>query len=295
MKRSLEEIINGFGIDRLQRTPNGFRGCCAINPDHYDTSPSMHIHVEKGLVKCFSCGAFKTLFDFLIENDVPFDEAVDFFFTDFEQRKNKPEGMQEWSLGRKMPKSMLDRGFLRSTLKHFGAGYDEFEKRITIPLRYKDILYGIQYRKHPKKFWTSDGFVKDNFIYNYKPTEKRVYTEGFTDTWRIWQNGTKDVSGILTASPSEGQLSLMKHHKEITLALDNDIAGFRGAFKINKELGRDITIYVAIFPGNDAGELDKNSWQDAIKNKVSFTEFEVQMITRNPELYEKITKNYKKL
>lgn len=291
MKRSLEEILIDFGIDKLSKTPHGFKGCCAINPDHHDRKPSMHIHIEKGFVKCFSCGAFKTLFDFLIENGVPFDEAVDFFFTDFSKQKNDPEGMTEWVLGRKIPKSMLDRGFTISTLKHFGVGYDTLEKHITIPLKYKKVLYGINYRtdhKGRKRIWSSDGFVKDNFLYNFEATESRVYVEGFTDTWRVWQNGTKNVSAMLMAYPSDGQLSLMAQHKEILLALDNDVAGWKGAFRIHKELSRDVTIKVIPYIGKDPGECNKPMWLDAMNRAVDFLEFEVQMIKRKPELYEQI-------
>lgn len=293
MKRDLEEILIDIGVEKLSITPNGFKGCCAINPNHHDTKPSMHIHVKKGYVKCFSCGAFRPLFDFLVGNGVPFDEAIDFFFTDFSNKRAVSEGMKEWVLGRKIPKSMLNRGFTIATLKHFGVGYDEVEKHITIPLKYKEVLYGINYRKDhngKKQIWSSEGFVKDHFIYNYEATDKRVYVEGFTDTWRTWQNGTKNVSATLMAYPSDGQLSLMTKHKEILLALDNDIAGWKGAFRIHKELGREITIKVIPYLGADPGECNKFIWKDAIDRAVDFLEFEIQMIRKRPDLYEQIKK-----
>lgn len=291
MKRSLDDIINSIGIDRLSRTPNGWKGCCKVNPEHIDHSPSMHIHIAKGMVKCFSCGAFKPLFQFLLDNGASFDEAIDFMFMDFEHKKNNPDGMKEWVLGRKIPKSMIDRGYTIETLQHFGVGYDDIEGHITIPLKYNGILYGIQYRRYPKDFWTSDGFVKDNFIYNFEPTEERIYTEGFTDTWRIWQNGSENVSALLTAYPSDGQLSIMAKHRKITLALDNDFAGMKGAFKIHKELGRDVDINMAIFRGKDAGDLSQTDWTNSINSTVTFTEFEVQMIARNEKLYEQLKKS----
>jgi DNA primase len=293
MKRSLSDIINSIGIDRLTETPHGWKGCCNVNPDHIDSKPSMHINVDKGLVKCFSCGKFRFLSDYLLDNGATFDEVVDFLFRDYDREARKSVGMQEWVLGRKIPKSMVDRGYEIETLQYFEVGYDEYEKRITIPLRYPPrggTLYGVQYRQYPKKFWVSDGFVKDNFIYNYEPTEHRIYTEGFTDLWRIWQNGSTEVSALLTAFPSEGQLSLMSKHKKITVALDNDIAGFKGAFKIHKELGREVEINVALFRGKDAGEQSYDAWQKSINNTITFTEFEVQLIRRNPELYNNIKK-----
>lgn len=294
MKRTLEEILHWIGVDKLSRTPNGFKGICHINENHIDSKPSMHIHAEKGFVKCFSCGAFKPLFTFLTDNNVPFDEAIDFMFTDFSHDRKELEGMAEWILGRKIPKSMLDRGFTIETLEHFGVGYDDVAGHITIPLRYNDILYGIQYRAYPKEFWTSDGFNKDNFIYNYEPTERRIYTEGFTDTWNIWQNGTKDVSAFMTNAPSDGQLELMKKHKEIWMATDNDMAGLRGAFKVHKELKHVCEIKMIPYKGKDAGGCSQPDWQRAMSSAVSFTEFEVEMINRNPALYEELT-NPKKM
>jgi len=144
VKRTLEEILQGIGIRRFSRTPQGFKGCCHINPNHIDSKPSMHIHPEKGFVKCFSCGAFKPLFHFLTDNGVAFDEAIDFMFTKFEHDKKEIFGLKEWVLGRKIPKSMIDRGFTIDTLKHFKVGYDELEHHTTIPLEYNGVLYGVR-------------------------------------------------------------------------------------------------------------------------------------------------------
>lgn len=293
MARTLEEILYGFGIRRLSTTPHGFRGCCAINPEHYDREPSMHIHVEKGYVKCFSCGAFKSLFNFLIENGVPFDEAIDFFFTDFSPSTKINEGLSEWVLGRKIPLSMLKRGFTIPTLKHFGVGYDEVEKHITMPLKYKGVLYGIAYRidvNGKKRMWSSDGFVKDNFIYNYEPTDIRVYCEGQSDTWKIWQNGTKNVSSTLMAYPTDNQLSLMAKHKEILLAFDNDKAGWAGAFRIHKELSREVSIKIIPYAAKDPDGCTMEEWIKAVENPVEFMEFEIQMIKYNPKIYEELKK-----
>ena len=294
--RGIDEIISSFGIDQLQSTPAGFKGCCDINPNHHDSKPSMHIHLERGLVKCFSCDAFMPLFDYLIHKNVPFDEAIDFFFTDFDPKTRvQKEGLSEYFLGRKIPKSMLDRGFTVGTLKHFNVGYDEHEHRITIPLRYKKVLYGIQYRAKPKRFWASDGFVKDKYIYNFEATDDRFYVEGFTDTWRAWQNGTKNVSATLSANPSVGQLELMSQHKRIFIAYDMDKAGFRGAFTIHKELKGSCEIFMVPYSNSDPGECSKEEWQEGLNRISTFTEFEVQMILKNRSLYEEITSKKKRI
>lgn len=290
----INSLIESFGIDRLQKTPHGYRGCCDVNPNHIDRNPSMYINLDKGIVKCFSCGVGKTLFNYLTDKGVSFDIAIDFLLTNFSDSKHRESiEITDYVLGRDLPKSMLDRGFLPSTLKHFGVGYDRYEKRITIPLKFNGKLYGIGYRVYPKKFWATENFVKDNFIYNYEDTEERVLTEGYTDCWRIWQNGTKNVSALLTAYPSEGQLVLLSRHKKLVLALDNDKAGYTGAFRIHRELGREIDISVVKFSGKDAGDLDSIAWKKAINDTRTFSEFEVAMITHQPKLYETIQKELK--
>tara|TARA_Y100000034_G_scaffold29728_1_gene36182 strand:+ start:54438 stop:55334 length:897 start_codon:yes stop_codon:yes gene_type:complete len=289
MTRDIGDLLQSIGIRRLSSTPTGFKGCCKVNPNHHDNSPSMHIHVEKGLVKCFSCGAFKPLFSFLIDEGIEFSEAIEYLFlsNDYE-RRDEDDGLKEWTLGRKVPKSMLDRGFHMVTMKRFEVGYDEFEKRITIPLRFNNILYGVQYRAYPKKFWATSGFNKDHFIYNFEPTEERTYVEGFTDCWKAWQNGTKDVSAILTAYPSDGQLDIMSKHEVINLALDNDKAGYKGMMRIHKEIGRDVELNVIPMPVKDAGDCSLEIWQNSFKNKTSFLEFELMLMRNKPRLYDTI-------
>lgn len=291
-KRNISDIIESLEIPQLKTTPHGYKGCCTINPDHIDNSPSMHLHLEKGHVKCFACGAYKSLFSFLIDNGVSFDEAIEFMFLDYAKEKEETEGLAEYFIGRKIPKSMIDRGFTIPTLQNFEVGYDEFEKRITMPCRYPigGKLFGILFRQKPKKFWATESFNKDNFIYNFAPTPIRIYVEGQTDTWKVWQNGTQYVSSTLSANPSEGQLEIMSVHKEIWLAYDNDEAGYRGAFTVNRELGRNVAIYMIPFKGKDPDTCTKEEWEWAVKNRTTFTEFEVAMITKNPDLYERITK-----
>lgn len=290
MTRQIDEIIEAMGLERLRKTPNGYKACCAINENHVDNQPSMHISFKKGMVKCFSCGAYKPLFDFLTDNGATFDEAVEYLFTDWEYKPTETHELTEFILGRKIPKSMIDRGFTIETLLNFKVGYDEIEEHITIPLYYKGKLYGIQYRKYPKQLWATEGFNKDQYIYNYEPTKRRIYVEGFTDTWMVHQNGTKEVSSALSALPGEGQLRLMSEHKEIWLAFDNDFAGFKGAFRVHHELGRQLDIKIISYKAEDPGACGMAEWQRAIANPKTFSEFEVAMITHNREMYNRIVK-----
>lgn len=293
--RDISEIIEDIGIRKLKKTPNGYVGCCAINEDHYDQSPSMHIHFEKGIVKCFACGAFKPLFSFLTENGATFDEAVNYLFVDFKTiDRGGLEELKEYYLGTAFPKSMIDRGFTKETLRNFEVGYDTFEKRITMPLRFppKGALIGIQYRQYPKVIWGTDGFNKDNFIYNFEPTEERYYVEGLSDTWRVWQNGNKNVSAPLTANISETQMDMMLVHKKIHLAFDKDKAGIEGNFKIYHYLRNSVDIDVIPYLGKDPGDCTEEQWKEGVNNPISFLEYELIILDKNPELYDYLKNKY---
>ena len=256
----------------------------------------MHIHFEKGIVKCFACGAFRPLFSFLTDNGATFDEAVNFLFIDFKKlTKTGHEELQEYWLGTMFPKSMIDRGFTKETLKYFEVGYDTFEKRITMPLRFppKGALIGIQYREYPKHIYGTEGFNKDNFIYNFEPTEERYYVEGLTDTWRTWQNGSKNVSSGLTANVSETQMDMMRVHKKIHLAFDKDKAGIEGSFKMYYHLRNDVEFDVIPFRGKDPGECSEEDWLIGAENPISFLEYELIILEKNPQLYDELKTKYK--
>lgn len=277
----------------LEQVKSTMQGADCLCPYHNDTKPSFKIHEEKGYAKCFSCGTFVPLFDFLVEHGVPFDIAIDYLFT-FEREERELEELQEYVLGRKLPKSMIDRGIKKETLIHFGAGYDDYKKLITIPLYYNGKLYGVKYRRYPKQFWYSDGFVKEKFIYNYAPTEERTIVEGESDLWNVYQHSERDISALLGCDVTEEQARLMREHKIIYLALDNDNAGYRGAFKINDALKDHCEIRMIPYPAADPGECGKEDWIKAKENWKSFLEFELIFEKKNPELYKEIQEKLKK-
>jgi DNA primase len=285
----LHGFIQSLGIRQLSNTPHGYKGCCSINPNHYDNNPSMHIHIQKGHVKCFSCGAYKPLFRFLIDNDAPFDLAIRFILQSNEDvSQKKAKGLNEYLLGRYIPKSMVDRGFKISTLKHFKVGYDDVNDRITIPLYFDGVLYGVQYRRYPKQFWTTDNFVKDQYLYNLERSKERIIVEGFTDTWRVHQNGSKNVTAMLHALASEGQLEILREFDRLYLALDHDYAGLKGMFHIDKHLGRDTEIFYLPYGNTDPGGCTKEQWEVGINNPKTMLELKVQTVKNHKSIYEKI-------
>lgn len=291
---SLDGFLQGLNIPKFSRTPGGWKGCCVINEHHHDRNPSMHISVEKGHVKCFSCGAYRPLFAFLVENGLPFDEAVPYLmFHEKTERQNHE--LTEYRLGYCLPKSMLDRGFTEETLDFFEVGYDPHEGRITIPLYWQGTLVGVCYREYPKKFWYSDGFIRDQYIYNYAPTKERIYVEGFTDCWAVHQYGFENVSGYLGGEPSDTQIEMMRKHDKIILAVDMDAAGFKGALKIEEALGLDVEIEVVPMPKKDAAACGKEVFLQSYKKRTTITQFKVAILKHKPEIFDNGIRRNQKL
>jgi len=288
----IESILNQYvHPKRLSRTAQGFKMLC---PYHDDNNPSFHISLEKGHCKCFACKEYRTIFSFLVEHNVPFDIAIEYFFEEYAGSGRIMQEGRDYILGTRLPKSMIDRGILPETLKHFKVGYDTFEKRITIPMLYNDKVYGVKYRVYPKNFWYSDGFVKEQFLYNYEPTEERTYVEGEVDTWMVWQNGDTQVTGVLGSEITESQEKMLLKHRVINLALDNDMAGYRCAFQIHDRVKKDADVYVIPYTKKDPALVKSSTeWLEAKQNRWSFLEFELSFSQRYKKEYREILEKLK--
>ena len=167
-----------------------------------------------------------------------------------------------------------------------------------MPLRLNGILNGVAYRKFPKQMSYNEGFSRDNFVYNYEPSKQRIYVEGFTDCWTVWQHGTKNVSAILGAIPSTNQYELMAQHKEIYLAYDlGDVAGIHGMLHTYFTLRSTLDLFVVPYKAKgklDAGNTTKESWREGLKNVQPFALYLVHLQENEPRIFESFFKKYRK-
>lgn len=62
----LSAVIETYNLPNFSRTPQGARANC---PFHDDTNPSLSINDDKGLYKCFACGAGGDIYNFVREYD----------------------------------------------------------------------------------------------------------------------------------------------------------------------------------------------------------------------------------
>lgn len=271
-------------LQGIKQTPNGAKMLC---PYHADSSPSFHIHEEKGFAKCFSCHEFRPLFTFLLEMGVPLADAIEYqfnFVPNHEPGQN--DELKDAVLGYHLPKSMLNRGYTPETLDHFRVGYDPLAGHTTVPMLYQGKVFGIKYRVFPKEFWYSDNFRKEQFIYNYAPTKDRYYVEGESDTWRVWQNGTTEVSALLGCDMTAAQAELVMQHERVYLALDPDRAGFHGMYKAYELLREtNVELYVVMYKAEDAGACTEEEWVRAIQFPKPIMEFLINFQKRCPDLH----------
>jgi len=274
-------------LEGVKRTPAGYNSYCPFPEHGAQNSRSFYVSLDKGMCKCFSCNRYMPLFDFLILRGAPVDVAIDYLFSYKHERKTAKEVEREFILGTKLPKSYIDRGLTVDTLKHFEVGYDEYEGRITTPLRLNGRMVGVAYREYPKRLYFTEGFDKDNFLYHYEPTKERTYVEGFTDTFTVWQNGTKEVSAILGSTASTNQIRLMSKHEVINLAYDTDIAGIRGMYETYLKLWQDVEINVVPYQSskekNDAGNCTQAEWVEGVRNKLPFVLWHNEVVN-NPTI-----------
>ena len=303
-KDSLSLIKATLKDFRVRETPHGFNSYCPYPEHDPKNSRSFHLNLEKGVAKCFSCGRGSSVFNFLLDFGVPVSVAVEYlkpveFHKEYEQH-------HDFILGTKLPKSFIDRGFTPETLRHFEVGYDETEKRITIPIYAAGDIRGVFYRKYPKIMSYSENLDMRGVVYNYEPTEERTYVEGFTDCFRVWQSGTNNVSALLTSKINiENQLDLIKKHKVVNLALDFDTAGLEGMFYAYELLKYHCEVNIIPYKAdlikegekgykNDPGNCSEKAWKRGFFNKLSFQEFELVLLTEEPELYEILDTKRKK-
>jgi DNA primase len=161
---------------------------------------------------------------------------------------------------------MMSRGFTPGECEQWGIGYDEFTRRLTIPVCDPDgNLIGVKGRA-----WQSDRKVKYEIIGDPDPDSERakkrkrkrkkklgfapyekslvvfgldkwgeqpryVFVEGEIDVMSLWR---MDIPALCTggASMSETQARLIREYTdEVVLFLDNDTAGSNAVWGIEKD------------------------------------------------------------
>lgn len=266
-----------------------------------DSKPSMGISINpKGpsLVHCFACGWKGTMLKMVqavawnqdLENDPEWDALIR-RVSDLEEQdvgalvdeiggyeddtktmseEVLPEVYLEHYNGLAHP-YILKRGFEIETLRQWGVGYDEEQKRVVIPVRNRDgglvgaVGRGIRKHHRPKylNYWK---FEKGLYLHGEhllpKDPCRIVVVEGPLDALRVWQECTKagvevNVVSLMGAKPTWKQAEkLARYADELVLFLDNDAAGKEGTDYLYKRLGRRMLVTAVSYPDPIEGDPD---------------------------------------
>lgn len=257
---------------------------------------------------CFSCKSKGRLHGLLSSSRIglTFSQALSLVTLLGKTDKKKIYSLDEivdWSTP---PKMFLDRGFTKATLKHFKVGcyFDEERKQevTTIPYYMGKLLKGIKYRlpdtRRGKVTWSSEGFDRDNFLYNYnKYYDWAILTEGETDVMRSYQNGYPNTVASLGAELTQGQYELLATYDAVYSAFDNDDAGMIATelLYLNLRSQSSTELFIIPYPEEDPGKCSKEDWQLAIGNYTSYIEYSMAMTRHLGERYTKLKLRSKKL
>lgn len=177
----------------------------------------------------------------------------------------------------------LNRGFLKTTLKHFGVGdcidtNHAMKGRAIIPIKNADNdVVGYIGRSTKEyitpKFLFSKGFKKANYLYNYNNAKEHIsktsslfLVEGQGDVWKLFEADVYNCVGIFGKEISEAQKDLLINSGATTLVIltDNDQAGRHSKFQIQRQLNRLFTLKFPAIQKKDIGDMDVKSVQENI-------------------------------
>lgn len=163
------------------------------------------------------------------------------------------------------------------TIRHWGLGWDEEDRRVVIPIldaesnlvAWSRRLYereGEDRRnyngKKPPKYLHSKGFKRDYFLYGEQqrvPSQRHAYiVEGFFDVIWLWQCGYRNPLAIMGSYLSDIQeRRIKKWFDRVTILADGDQAGHEMADEVAKSLRPDVLVDIAYCPEDeDANNQD---------------------------------------
>ncbi|MDV3139560.1 MAG: toprim domain-containing protein, partial [Candidatus Phytoplasma australasiaticum] len=153
---------------------------------------------------------------------------------------------------------LVEYGFLKTRIKKEGQKYyhDTFQGSIIIPIENRDQQTFHFYQNHfrpvayfqPKYQALTNFSQTPTFHFSYrfgkalpwiKQTQTMIIHEGFFDVISAWQNGFKNVVGLICVAQllSQSQLAILqKEQIKVIIALDNDETGRQRSQKLGEQL-----------------------------------------------------------
>lgn len=262
--------------------------CCPYHKDGQERKPSAGIRKSDGLMHCLACGKTVRIdemiancfghsdsiwgYKWLAKNFVSINvEDRDEVELDFGRNTSSKSGStvydtfitdEELDSYRYVHPYMYERGLTDDVIDLFDIGYDKQTNSITFPVRDKSGVCRFVAKRSvsTKRFDLPKNIAKP--LYGLYETCKlgkidTVYVcEGLFDCLRLWCVGKVAVAGFGCLF-SDYQIKLLEElpTRKITLALDNDAAGYEAAEYLRQRIRNKIVTEV-VLPDNrkDIGE-----------------------------------------
>lgn len=206
---------------------------------------------------------------------------------------------------RQAPTSLREAGFSLRTMRHFEVGYDMSQMRITYPIRniYGDLI-GVSGRAiidgmEPRyKIYKQELIDRKDFrvppAYSMDSAKEAtmwhahivcpyllgnnaplVIVEGFKACMWVWQSGYQATVALVGAYLSDFHSEIVATHtREAVLFLDNNEAGYKGAFfGARKLLERGVDVRIVQYPDSrpQPDDLSPEEVIDSIDNAVTYS------------------------
>lgn len=170
------------------------------------------------------------------------------------------------------------RGITDEVQKLFCIGYDKQHDAIAIPWISTDKeIINIKYRstKYKQFFYEPDGQLTRNYVYGlaqciHKGYKDVVIVESEIDCMYLWSNGIPAVA-MGHAGINDVQILLMVNAgiESVTMASDNDAAGYRFKEYMKKNLPKYFDVYDLCIPEkyNDVNNIPKREIKELKENR----------------------------
>jgi len=157
-----------------------------------------------------------------------------------------------------------------------------YSNRFLWSIYYGDKLINIDGRtiigEDPKVIYCKGGKLDTLFDINrLDPTKPLIVCEGIKDTIKLWHLGYRNITAILGASITEGQLRQLRMFKEIIYLTDNDRAGLEAADYLYENL--NIEMKLGLPPeGKDPFKCSFEENKSLVENAIDYTDYDLSVI-----------------
>jgi DNA primase len=276
---TLRKVLDRYQINWLRKSGDELRGRCPIHEG--EGQQSFHVNLAKNAFHCFSCKAHGNVLDFVaaMEKCSVRDAAVklqEWFSIDsipapMETKPPKEEKRGEGTQPENKPLAfelkgidlahayLTERGITIETAETFGVGLysgrGSMSGRVVMPIhneRGELVAYaGRSIDGSEPRYKLPAGFHKSHVLFNlHRVTGLEVIVvEGFFDCMKVRQAGHASVVALMGSTLSEQQERLLGRFKRVTLFLDGDDAGRKGAEEIAARLMRHAHVRILEPPG----------------------------------------------